>query len=890
MKYLLASLLLLICYARSASGDWLELAAAYRLEASCAQTDHVKSLDLSRVCLPMPLTNGVVVYGEDGEKLPFSLDVETNGLMIGAGPQSGRVTVYWGYEQAQARAFQADNLGTLPSGGRLKMTVVHCNLKNFSDSDWLQEKKTRLERKYDRTITRNAERIPAVKLAWLKTEERERPRLDKLSEDEQNWRDRVSQAEAALKAVRTQLAKAQKNLALERKKPAKERDEKACQTEIAKVKKTLARATEKLKKDKSTLAARAKRSRQVKGKIDQARRRYENAHKAWQKSLDEKKQAIDELAAKADQGQERELEVLDYFPPNKRARLLGTSFPEKAEVPRMPFGSRSAFAAEFSGTLPIEQDAEVEFAVDATSSVLLFVDDKLLINWYGDHKPNYDWLQNCRVKLSAGLHEFKYYYKRGEVKVETYARVAWKRPGDADFAVLGATDFAAGFPVKATSFSDRQGNRYPLVEAGQPLSIFTGKTRRLDWIKAQTLDGAGIAWRLDGKTVADGPQANLFFEVDSLPGVLPPLGKTLTLKPADSSALDVALPTCDNTRKNYAPADLSMNLRPPQFIYDDETLDMSLEVISALPQDIACHLKVECADSDNPFASLAGELILPGKPDSPALKFEPPSLVSRSLALEGARLAAGRRVTFTLESGGVTFSRESLRFVPVEALPELNFNGDHLVGADSARIVPVLHRYSLQELRGWQLPDILTAAWFKPHRALLIASDFTDGNTSFFQALTQGLQQQDVALDCLALGARTPVLASLAEVIAPIRKATAEVAILIPPLDPSSTDRQRTRALAAVIQVLKANPAIRKIMLATPYPSPTGSPDSVLVPMLRSLARENGVEVLELRGFLLKHHRWQEFYRRPEDSSGQLSHFPVAQIPLLAQWLAQNLH
>jgi hypothetical protein len=889
MKYVLSSLLLLIFSARFASGDWLDPAAAYRLEASCAQPGQVKALDLSRVCLPMPLTNGVVVYGEDGEKLPFSLDLETNGLIIGAGSQSGRVTIYWGYAQAQAQAFQPDSLGSLPSDGRLKMTVVHCNLKNFSDQDWLQEKRTRLERKHDRTITRNAERIPAIKLAWLKTEGRERPRLDKLSQEEQNWRDRVSQAEAALRTVRAQLAGAQKKLTLERKKPTEERDEKACQAEISKIKKALARATEKLKKDKQNLASQAKRSRQVKGKIDQAHRRYENALKAWQKSREEKKQAIEELVAKAGQGQERELEVLDYFPPNKRARLLGTSFPEKAEVPRMPFGSRSTFAAQFSGTLPLEQETELEFAVDATSSVLLFVDDKLLINWYGDHKPNYDWHQNCRVKLSAGLHKLKYYYKRGDLKVETYARVAWKKPGDAEFAVLGAADFAAGFPVKATSFSDRQGNRYPLVEAGQLLSIFTGKTQRLDWVKAQTLDGAGIAWQLGGKTVAQGPQANLFFELDSLPGVLSPSVKTLTLKPADFPALDVALPTCDNTRKTYAPAELSMSLRPPQFIYDDETLDMSLDLLSALPHDIECQLKVECADLDNPFVSLGGEVALPGKSDSPALKFEPPSLVSRSLALEGAQLAAGRRVTFTLECGGVIFARESLRFVPIEALPELNFNGHHLVGADSARIVPVLHRYSLRELRGWQLPDILAATWFKPRRALLIASDFTDGKTSFFQALSQSLQQQNVALDCLAWGARTPVLASLAEVSTPIRNATAEVAILIPPLEPSSTDRQRTRALAAVIQVLKANPAIRKIMLATPYPSVTGAPDSALVAMLRGLARENGVEILELRGFLLKHDRWQDFYRPPEDSSGQLSRFPVAQIPLLAEWLAQNL-
>ena len=180
----------------------------------------------------------------------------------------------------------------------------------------------------------------------------------------------------------------------------------------------------------------------------------------------------------------------------------------------MPFGFRSGFAAQFKGTLIADKDGEYSFAVDSTSNVLLFIDDEMVINWYGDRKPNDNWSKSCKLKLTRGLHDFKLYYKRAKRSQEAYVEAAWKKPGEKAFKVMSELDFAPGRRSSLVSFSDAAGNRYPLVKADKQISIFTGKKERLFWINCRILNGLEPEWLIGNSKVAQGSPVSLFYKDD----------------------------------------------------------------------------------------------------------------------------------------------------------------------------------------------------------------------------------------------------------------------------------------------------------------------------------------------------------------------------------------
>jgi PA14 domain len=856
-------------------GEWHEPGAKYRLEVTTDMPEEYGYIDFSRICLPVSLENGAVVYNQAGEKIPSSLNIKLRGVTFAPDASSRKKYLYWGFDKEQQLDFSAENIGAVAVRSPLELTVVSCRTTNVSLEEWIKIKRSSLERWNDRSIKTNKERIPVAKMAFDKAEKEFGPQRDDAYAKAKKARGRVNAINKNIKREKSKLSSASKQLRNAKRKDSATALKTKYQKMILVSQKKIRGYYRRLNKEYKQIRNFDKKSRQFKHKVNRTKWRYDWSKKNLITSQTRKEKAIKDLLIKANEENGRELEFLKYFPTSRKLRTIGTCLPEKIYLTNMPFGYRSGFAARFAGSLVIEKAGEYEFAVDSTSNILLFIDDELVINWFGDRKPNNDWSKNCKVKLTRGLHDFKLYYKRALRSQTAFVLAAWKKPGDKEFSVLTEDVFAPGYRVKVDAFSDRDGKHYPVIKTGKHISIFSGKKERLFWVNCENMLPKSVEWFIAGEKVAEGRACALFFKDDE--------AKEVVVKQGDSPEIKVDIPEYETGWKIHTPAKLDLKLWVPQFIYDDEKLDMYMEIFSGLPAEINCVLKVECDKKDNPFSQLGKTYKITGMSDDPKRKFDPQSTLKFAVPLNGKNLDKGLTVTFTLEAGGIVFTEEKLRFVKIDQCPDLQAGYEGLVDADGTRIIPVLHRPNLGDLRRWQLPHIVLNSFVNPKNVLVIADNYGKKEDTLFSALENGFKAENMAVECLPWRQKTAAIDSLADFIKPIREANAEAAIIIPSiLDPLSTPRQTRRTLSALIQLLKANSQIKKIKIATPYPSSkTAQPQ--LIEDIKKLARDHGVGVIDLNRFISGLNLKTE-----ASGTAEVSYFPEDSKKMIADFISKE--
>jgi hypothetical protein len=138
-----------------------------------------------------------------------------------------------------------------------------------------------------------------------------------------------------------------------------------------------------------------------------------------------------------------------------------------------------------------------------------------------------------------------------------------------------------------------------------------------------------------------------------------------------------------------------------------------------------------------------------------------------------------------------------------------------------------------------------------------------------------------------------PCRQSLTELIPLIRKNKADTVLVVPPVEDARRGisvRMRQRVLSAIMQLLRSNPEVRRIYIATPLPlliSRNTEPE--MEKAIKKLARDYGAELINLNYHLKQIKDLRKSYRMFEDSDKVLEPFPVGKASDIAEYLSSQL-
>ncbi len=549
-----------------------------------------------------------------------------------------------------------------------------------------------------------------------------------------------------------------------------------------------------------------------------------------------------------------------------------------------PFGGRNRFAARFRGGLVIREEGVYEFAINSIEGSSLSLDGQRLLAWTDLHDKSDGWQKTCQIRLEPGLHPLAFYYQKNHGQV--FASAAWKKPGQETFEVLTKEDFAPGWPVVLGECRDRQASRYPLV-AVQSAGKFLLGENTASWFACALEPGTdqnAVSWLLDGQEVYRGQTFSFAVDQES--------SAEVKLR-SDSGAFPdfrLHLPQVPGLGQD---PDIFLKTWAPSYIYDDETLGMTVEVSSDLSDEVLLPL-TRTLHRDGALTETEVEWI--AMPAKRAERFQAASQAKRHLSLRGSELKAGAILSFSLGIPPLSIACESLRFLPVAACAQVADSVNGLLDADGNRVVPVLHRRTLAEKRTWSLPKNVLDEFRLPRKLLVIADPFGLPLSTFEGALREALGRRGVGLEFLPWQEGVGCAAmrgSLGAVVRGVQNSTADAALIVP----SALDceggvpiRLQKRALAAVMEAVQSGRNIRSLTVGTGFPSLRCEATERLVgEAVGELAREYGVRILDVGGMLRDNPDWQLAYRRDPASNRLYEIHPVQASAELADRLAVAL-
>jgi len=111
----------------------------------------------------------------------------------------------------------------------------------------------------------------------------------------------------------------------------------------------------------------------------------------------------------------------------KDKTFIGRGFRDRVFLGHNPFGPQNKLASVFTGWLRCPKDGTYTFASSSRDASFLLVDETLVVDNGGRHRPQRDIRKNGEIDLKAGLHKLTFYHvTRGGDPV---AVAAWKPPG-----------------------------------------------------------------------------------------------------------------------------------------------------------------------------------------------------------------------------------------------------------------------------------------------------------------------------------------------------------------------------------------------------------------------------------------------------------------------------
>ncbi len=585
--------------------------------------------------------------------------------------------------------------------------------------------------------------------------------------------------------------------------------------------------------------------------------RRHNLDPAKSKAADEKAEAKDrEAAAKRVEELEALKDKKDELENRIDADLRGKFGADTTDIrPGNTFLDHRIYeeyehvALAYKGGLVIPESGDYAFRITTNATRILNLDGKTLIRRFGASPgPASDTVE---TRLDAGLHPLLAVYHR--ISGDYVFSVEWKRPGDTDFRLLTERDFSPAPPVRVLRLEDRDGGMYPLCRQDIRFVFHIDKTRHAALRELTPLDKASAGCRIavDGKEFSED---QIFFAVpddsDTELRLIPPEGSGLA-----RMAFRVRPPD-----KRFFPIDpsVSMTLWAPLFLYDDETLELTREIRSRVP--VPLHL--ELTEAKRSIAADGTETEQVSREVIPLPEFEQGSFdrfaqdlsLKISFPLDGASMAqTPPDLSWTASIPGFVFDSAGFAVVPVRNMKDFTVGADGLYDRDGKRrIVPLLHRPTLHELRAWELPKTL-AAGLSPVRTVLAAAEDRDG---FGDALKDEFAKHGVRLEFIPWKrsrSGRDTLESLPVLFNAIRTTHADRVLIVPPSTPRRlilSTREESRIAAFLLQAVHDCSGVSGAVLTPPPVFDTEESsarrDAELTAELRAFRRMYGAEFLEL--------------------------------------------
>jgi hypothetical protein len=564
----------------------------------------------------------------------------------------------------------------------------------------------------------------------------------------------------------------------------------------------------------------------------------------------------------------------------------------EAYLDRNPFAEReSNIAVRFKGLLIVPSDGNYTFAINSVNNTLLKIDDKYVIGWDDVHEKTDKWEMSATIALSAGLREFQLFYQQNQGEI--FVSAAWKMNGQDDFKILTAADFSPhGIEAAVSPFRDQNGVEYPVI-SHNPVALLSFDDNKLFWEKCSSLASPGgnenILWCINDTTVAKGPSFDMMLDDKENPKI--------TVKSDCGRFPDypLILPRPFKGSEVYEPS-IFVRFRDPSFIFDDETLEMSLEAYSELPENIGLVLKTSASKANSVFSNSIETLNLRGKGRAETSKFATPHVIKKSFKLNGSELKEGLDVSFNLNLPPVNFDKASFRFMPVQECRSLRETQNGIMDSENRRIIPVLHRPDLAEIRSWALLDYAMDKILPIKKILIISEDFGKNGNSFHKKIADEFSKRGIQTEFLPWrrdSCGQPLRESFVSFIDKIKSSDADRAVIIPPsidMWKGNTLRLEERVIAATLILLNENKNFRTVNICTPFPSVfSNSTEKGTVGSVKKLIRDFGTELIDLNSFIRKKEGWlKTYYENPDDSS-MIEYYPVGMTDDISEFISANL-
>lgn len=485
----------------------------------------------------------------------------------------------------------------------------------------------------------------------------------------------------------------------------------------------------------------------------------------------------------------------------------------------------------FRGKLHVPVTAEYTFRVSSNATHLLVIDGKCVMRRFAEHMPRRgETYTDCTLKLEKGLHDFLLCYHKESVGTWIYA--AWKRPDTPVFEILTEENFSPGIPVIPLAMESQSGFRYPIVKFQDKYDFYTSKLGR----KAIRMFRGNTNYLFNGKSYP--PQHNLFLtDPEKADFILLPEDKTL-------SPMKVA-PHPRKTARISLPVSLDLHLHLPDFIYDDEKLNGTWEIRSRLPFPVSPQL--------TRYPGERTTIHLPAHQSGGIDRFSPDFLLKKEFSLWNTGF---QDFKYELSLPGMIFRTCAVQFRRPAAPGDFTYRYGNFYTENGEKLLFVLHRPRLHELRKWSLAQQLAGGLRKTEKLCLIA-DLDQNTKELFQKTfrKKGIELKIIPALPEGKNAGSPLPENLCSISKQLNAEKPDCVLIIPPsLNKAQNHSMRTelRCIAFLVEQAKNMASVHRVLLTTPFPDRAVDPErqTDYANQLRSLKRDYGIFMLELTAYL----------------------------------------
>lgn len=855
MKPLLMILLLMITGILSAA-DWL-IGAEYRLEVYRDTPDQVCAIDLRRILLPIPLTNGVVLTDASQEPQNFYLD-SRQCLFFPPGP-AGKYYIYFGFpQQVPHDRWDRKKHGELPQNQMLTVKLLHAGGMAASEAEWLNLRTAQTNRRYTNNFQWHQKMLfwqslynaaPGVFMKYIPEQwtqltfyrqaiiQKERYiRFQSLASRAQTWRFR--------KATRRYHPR-----------PPVFR----CGTWMQVWLPTLQRFNT-IYRNRNTMVYIRKQSEK------------------WRDELANLKNTVHGAP---------ERELVARFS-NPKIRQFGADIAREINLPKRAFDAGGTFACSYTGALHISSAGEYEFGITSNSLTMLKLGEEVITVRSGKSAPDEVVTQTVKRQLKPGMYPFALYYLKNQVT--THLTMTWKKPGDDRHTIINDLAFRPAIPVHPKALRSEAATQYPVVEREDRMELFYGKLHKAEFAGFKILEPAGLRfhWLVNGEKLPDNCLRLAILEHQPAKISLIPHDRRYAQLPV--------LPSIPVGTRLAVDSGVWLHPVLPVTLKHDEELLGYRELRSRLPIATTIRLRTKVTGGRSKTFQTGDQYIRMQKKWPEELdRFAEDRTNREELQLSGKELVKGLRVEWEAGIPDVVFDRKTIHFLPVGTLPpDLKAAPDGFINGSGERVIPVLRRPGLHDLRkGESLRAIKNA--LIPCKKLLIITENFGKEKPFAQSLEAACRKAGWVPEILcwknsASNSGSRILDSIPYLLQAIHGSPAEAVLLIPPAptrDDVLPDREKLRMNALLLEKLRSLPEIRQLVLATPLPDHAEEANQYHME-LQTLAREYGAQ-------------WFDFGKRvrtqiPDygkmfgnNSAGMTSSFPEKAAEKLAELLVSEL-